>query len=361
MIFYVTLPSDASSDTFPDSKASNYKVRLPNQLFLREDDWEVALSSISFPDSQAYIEPGAFGNFPMSMSVELKPREPPERNELENRDTFWVKASKIEEAHVPVKTGISFMKKMIQYLLSDFYNSLDEGQTWGDVDEHEGIPTFKWIKRGEDIDLEIDNSRTHTFSQHKLTYLPLDLVRWIQPKDGGGGEDEGYWVQGDSLQIRHVHLPTLPTPTAHPHRVYNRNRDGAGWWQVVKDVKLVRSRLKNTVLRLHSFCDWVISDINDNFAKMFGSPTRTLFVYTDVAQGQIVGSGMTDFIREVEYASKFGGRVQFEPLHLQFIPLRRNVIDVIEVEISETSGKIANFAGGTVILTLKFERRSLHR
>ena len=68
---------------------------------------------------------------------------------------------------------------------------------------------------------------------------------------------------------------------------------------------------------------------------------------------------MTDFIREVEHASKFRGRVQYEPLHLQFIPIRRNVIDVIEVQVGETNGKGANFAGGSVILTLKFERRNL--
>ena len=302
------------------------------------------------------------------MSIELKPREPPQRGDpIENIDKFWVRAHQIENAHVPVKTGISFMKKMIQHLLSDFYSSLKEGQIWGDVDEHEGIPSFKWVHRGEDVDLEIDNSRTHTFSQH--TYIDLDihlataldLVRYHMPADGLRGKDEGHWVQGDSLQLRHTHLPTLPTPTASPHQVFNRNRDGAGWWQVVKNVKLVRSGLKNTVLRLHSFCDWVISDINDNFAKTFGSPTCTLFVYTDVAQSQIVGAGMTDFIREVEYASKFRGRVQYEPLHLHFIPLRRNVIDVIEVQIGETNGKAANFAGGTVILILKFERRSHHR
>ena len=47
---------------------------------------------------------------------------------------------------------------------------------------------------------------------------------------------------------------------------------------------------------------------------------------------------MTDFIREVEYDSKFGGRILYEPLHLHFIPIRHNVIDVIEVLIGETSG-----------------------
>ena len=83
MSFYVMLPSDASSGTFPASKASSYKVRLPNQLFLYEDDWEVALSVISFPDSQAYIPENVFGEFPKSMSVATSPssggRDHPEK------------------------------------------------------------------------------------------------------------------------------------------------------------------------------------------------------------------------------------------------------------------------------------------
>ena len=135
----------------------------------------------------------------------------------------------------------------------------------------------------------------------------------------------------------------------------------AVWWQVVKNVTPVSGVRRYHALRLHSFCDWFLADINDSFAKMFGSEQRTLLVYTDVAQSQIVGAGMTDFIREVEYSNKFRGRVLYEPIHLQFIPLRRNVIDAIEVQVGETNGKEANFAGGKVILTLKFERRSHRR
>ncbi|KAJ7386320.1 hypothetical protein OS493_010729 [Desmophyllum pertusum] len=280
-----------------------------------------------------------------------------EEFDMESLDPDEIFKSQIEDHQTPFTMFhfITHMENMRNGLSEQRYRDhrrwFRKGETWGDAESNEGIPYFKWITRGEDIDLEIDNTSTHTFSQHSYIdidinlALALDLVRYVEPS-GGVREEESYYVQGDSLQIRHVHLPTLPDPTKPPHRVYDRlgfvvddtgkDVSGAGWWQVVQNVKLARTGLVNTVLRLHSFCDWVISDINDNFAKKFGSPTRTLFVYTDVAQGQIVGSGMTDFIREVEYASKFGGRVQFEPLHLQFIPLRRNVIDVIEVQISET-------------------------
>ncbi|KAJ7323110.1 hypothetical protein OS493_032396 [Desmophyllum pertusum] len=324
------------------------------------DDWEVALSSISFPDSQAYVPPNVFGDYPMAMSVATKPvsggRPHPER-----RRKFWVRSRQIEESDVPVKDGISFVKKMIQHLLSEFYEGLEEGSTWGDADEHQGIPEFEWMQRGKQVDLHIDNTKTHTYSQH--TYLDIDiemaqafgLVKFAMSKEPG---KPGYWVRGDSLQIRHTALPTLPRPGN--HGIMKNGK--AVWWQVVNNAAAPGRKAKTyRALRLHSFNDWYITDINDNFDKKFGSATRTLLVYTDVAQSQIVGAGMTDFIREVEYNSKFGGRVLYEPLHLHYIPVRRNVIDVIEVVVGETSGRDTNFAGGTVILTLKFERRSHRR
>ncbi|KAJ7351057.1 hypothetical protein OS493_037010 [Desmophyllum pertusum] len=172
MSFYVTLPSDASSMTFPNSKRSNYKVRLPNRLFLHEDDWEVALSAISFPDSQAYIPHNAFGEFPMTMSVATKPVSGG-RVHPEIRKMYWVRSSELEKAQVPIKDGISFVKKIIQELLTMFHEELKEGAKWGDADHHQGIPEFTWMQRGKQIDLHIDNTKTHTFSQH--TYLDFDI------------------------------------------------------------------------------------------------------------------------------------------------------------------------------------------
>ena len=50
MDFYMTLPSNGGGIEF--NRANNntrYKVRLPNRLVLKEQDWEVALVFLSFP------------------------------------------------------------------------------------------------------------------------------------------------------------------------------------------------------------------------------------------------------------------------------------------------------------------------
>ena len=50
MNFYLTLPSNASSQIYSENNPGHYKVTLPRNIFLPEGDWEVALASISFPD-----------------------------------------------------------------------------------------------------------------------------------------------------------------------------------------------------------------------------------------------------------------------------------------------------------------------
>ena len=48
MDFYMTLPSNGGGTEFnPMNDNTRYKVRLPNRLVLKEQDWEVDL--VSFP------------------------------------------------------------------------------------------------------------------------------------------------------------------------------------------------------------------------------------------------------------------------------------------------------------------------
>jgi hypothetical protein len=48
--FYLTLPSNASLDVFPDNKTGSYRVKLPHPIDLN-GNWEVGLYSISYPNT----------------------------------------------------------------------------------------------------------------------------------------------------------------------------------------------------------------------------------------------------------------------------------------------------------------------
>ena len=47
----LSLPSTASSRIYPDNTPSKFKVKLAKEIYLLESEWEVALSSISFPST----------------------------------------------------------------------------------------------------------------------------------------------------------------------------------------------------------------------------------------------------------------------------------------------------------------------
>jgi len=47
--FYLTLPSNASMNLFPDNTAAQYTIKLPRPITLDGGDWEVALTELSVP------------------------------------------------------------------------------------------------------------------------------------------------------------------------------------------------------------------------------------------------------------------------------------------------------------------------
>lgn len=47
--FYITLPSNASMDVYPDNTLASYTTKLAQRISLIEDDWEVGLTEIQYP------------------------------------------------------------------------------------------------------------------------------------------------------------------------------------------------------------------------------------------------------------------------------------------------------------------------
>ena len=50
--FYVTLPSNASTDELQANAPNHFTVRLPRPLHLPGEGWKVGLSSLSLPDTR---------------------------------------------------------------------------------------------------------------------------------------------------------------------------------------------------------------------------------------------------------------------------------------------------------------------
>ena len=114
--------------------------------------------------------------------------------------------------------------------------------------------------------------------------------------------------------------------------------------------------VESGLMKLSNYCNWRILNINQAFQNMIGSRTRSLFIYSDVGGSSVVGNQVMDLLRQVKFRLRGDGSQYFEPTHIQYIPVRKEVIDIIETQVAETTGDLARFGVGNTIVTLHFKK-----
>ena len=119
MSIYVTLPSNGGGKEFgPTNVNSEYKIRLPERLKLLDEEWEVALASISLPTFDA-VKRSILHKFPETTKVGFKSgllayeekNQPadPSTNPTQLKVVYGVVTmSDVLNGLVPVKDGFSF-------------------------------------------------------------------------------------------------------------------------------------------------------------------------------------------------------------------------------------------------------------
>jgi len=103
-------------------------------------------------------------------------------------------------------------------------------------------------------------------------------------------------------------------------------------------------------------CGWRFTNLDVAFRLVVREPSLSLHVYSDVAGSSIVENRVTDLLREVKYQSEGRGTIYFEPLPIQYMPLRNEVIEIIQTQLAETDGEIVTFGEGNTIVTLHFTK-----
>ena len=111
-------------------------------------------------------------------------------------------------------------------------------------------------------------------------------------------------------------------------------------------------KIDNDGLHLSCYMNWVFMNLNESYERAFGSTRRPLHVYSSAGQSTVMGNQVTDLLREVPYALS---ECYFEPRHVQYLPLRTDVIDIIETQVAENTGELTNFESGVTSVTLHFK------
>ena len=119
-----------------------------------------------------------------------------------------------------------------------------------------------------------------------------------------------------------------------------------------REVMDVLYQVKNKRLHFSRMVERQFNNLDTSFEKLVGTSKRTVMVYSDVVESTVVGSGKYPLLREVQLLRTGEGESTVEPLHHQWIKVRGNQLEIVEVEIVDTSGPLKILPPGRTIVTI---------
>ena len=373
-VFYLSLPSTASSRIYPDNSPGKFKVKLAKEIYLPESEWEVALSSISFPSTldtviHKNVNYQKLAEVDFLCGMELKMNGVKTYNNLEiGSKSYWLRGSVLKyelSQEMPIHGG-DFWNSMISLLNRRLHSRLPLKMKNYMVEDKDyqkkrpKWPVFYWEDvGGGSYRLCIDNSGIDGNYRSGIEndfYMHLDVAKAFKlviPKVGVPAHQKGYELTS-LLTFEHFRDPISEV---------NYQGDVQRVWEIV-DSKTFQFKpegnpSESKFLRLQCSVNWYIYRLCQMHASQVKSSQtyqeRPLYVYSDLVQTQIMGGSETDLLREVVYS---GSKSTFEPHNLQFIPIRRNKFDTLEIGISETDGTQTEFLNSSdeTVVTLCFRK-----
>ena len=344
-MFYLSLPSTASSRIYPDNTPGKFKVKLAKEIYLPEREWEVALSSISFPSTLDTV-------IHKNVNYYMKGVRTYNNFEIGSK-SYWLRGSvlKYELSLGMPRHGGDFWNSMISLLNCRLHSRLPLKMKNYIVEDKDyqkkrpKWPVFYWEDvSGGSYRLCIDNSRIDSSFRSGIEndlYIHLDVAKAFKlviTKVGIRSHQKRFELTS-LLNFEHFRDPISKV---------NYQGDVQRVWEIVDSktfqIKPEGNPSESKFLRLQCSINWYIY----RFCQMHASQVKSsqtyqeqpLHVYSDLVQTQIIGGSETDLLREVIYN---GSKSTFEPHNLQFIPIHKNKFDTLEIGISETDGTQTEF------------------
>ena len=143
------------------------------------------------------------------------------------------------------------------------------------------------------------------------------------------------------------------------YELLHKTQQTGNYYKDVKNTELSNHdlwKIESDHLQLSQCINWHFLNLNVAFRSVVGEPSRTFLVYSDLVDSNIVGGQLHALVREVEYRRQGQGVAYFEPLHIQWLPCRREYMDLVEVEIAESHGGLVKFGSGRTLITFVFQR-----
>ena len=335
--FYVTLMSHASTKEFPGNKSHHFRNRLPKPIRFVGRGWMVGMVSLSLPTIPVIAEEGGVGDSHPLLYVRWHERVYAQDDQ--GNDRWWHQRREFTvygrdmRKELASSTGSHFFHQLVYRYEQSRAKQTEPKNKWTEDNGVKLYPTFEWTSEG-DLLLNTTNVDYKRQVAHVSWGRSLALrMGWIEQVS------PGQYRLGPNLLQEFQGISTIPTPTD--------VRDAANkpiFWKVEGDY-----------LKLSLSCPWRFVNVNQTFRPSLEFPsTRPLHVYCDVGTSSMVGGRITDLLREIKYQPQ--NTTHFEPRHIQYVPVRNEVVEIVETQMAETNGDLVKFGEGHTLLTLHFKR-----
>ena len=371
----LTLISDPT-DEFPKNTNNSFKVRLPERLNLPGEGWHTSLMSLTVPDkgqSNTVIATDPRTKV-VKISVTFLTRKwvqgEYKRVEFKTKN-YGVELEDIMSAKQSITTGSEFWKRVMQEVHNKVMRALinrqnaaliaDRGQYPIVSVKKNWMPLMTW--KGDALVLHaVPKEDLMNANKSKVTSaftMDLEIAKRFGFVEQPVGVDVGY-VIGPNLQF------TCPTVTytnqTKPDSTIPSARAEFNWngehYTGVQPSDLTDDNMDQLFevngkrLNLSRMVEWQFNNLDASFEKIVGTSKRTVMVYSDVVESTVVGSGKYPLLREMQLLRTGEGESTAEPLHHQWIKVRGNQLDIVEVEIADTSGPLTILPPGKTIVTI---------
>ena len=352
--FYIKLPSNGSKQEYPKNKSNSFKIRLPEPIRLGPD-WKVGLTSISLPDTNGVLPKFTLNDeplFTMQWFLTRMVTIPSNSTRVTSRKENFT--SQNLSVNFGGLDGVGFMKTVVNFFETqrlihgnaneDVYRGFYLVNNPFDLNVEKNLSYMNFVWQGDE--LLLDNSKTFSQQYDAKKKIKFGInkhlchqMKWILVND-----DETYQLGPNlKMEINGVEIP---------------NPDKSGVYEDLQspDNVAVFFLAVNEYYFFSIHTNWRFLNLNAAYSNLIVSPSRTLLVYSDVSRSSVLGDQKVDILREVQYKQSGRGVFYFEPKLPQYIPVRKDFIDIVEVQVGEITGELTDFSAGETILTLHFKQ-----
>jgi hypothetical protein len=322
--FYLTLLSDGSMESFPNNTVAQFKTLLPHPLNLTDGDWEVALTEMMYSaDLKNITTEEAYFDIMVPESHNRQVTDPNLYgwNRYTKTKLSMVLLHELT-ALVPWEDSRwqHYMTKGKSILRCNLYRIRFRAGAYT-----QPMALIKEINEGlerclKEVWKKLGNPRE--ISNMKLVYYP-DYDRVM------------YQLSGPSLR-------TTPLAIRFPRTLaYKLGMDG--------DKLMIPNEIDTKWINVNYLGNHTV-DLYENL--------KSMYVYCDIVDPQIVGSNELKLLRVVPFSSQGEDRHQarWEPIRAEYLKLSKKYFDTIDLHIMTSLGNPMGFLNGRSLVKLHFRK-----